>query len=187
MKTTPLTAAAWIEAAFRALTAGGPQAIRAEAIARDLKVSKGSFYWHFKNVAALKAGMLKHWQKHATEAIIEGLEKRGSPATDKLRQLVDAATSEAASPYGGVLAEAAIRDWARYDSHAAATVKEVDYKRLVYLEKLFQQSGAGKAASHRNATLLYSALIGLELLSHQGLADLRQDLHAQLDILLDRG
>ncbi|WP_163317770.1 TetR family transcriptional regulator, partial [Enterobacter hormaechei] len=43
-----LSAEDWISAAFRALSQGGAQAIRAEAIARDLKVSKGSFYWHFR-------------------------------------------------------------------------------------------------------------------------------------------
>ncbi|NLH83356.1 MAG: TetR family transcriptional regulator, partial [Phyllobacteriaceae bacterium] len=46
-----LSAEDWIKAAFRALSVGGVQAIRAEAIARDLNVSKGAFYWHFKDVA----------------------------------------------------------------------------------------------------------------------------------------
>ena len=41
-------------AGFRALSAEGPQGIRVEAIARQLKLSKGSFYWHFKDVQALK-------------------------------------------------------------------------------------------------------------------------------------
>ncbi|CAN0573802.1 unnamed protein product, partial [Laminaria digitata] len=186
MKET-LTAQAWIEAAFRALTAGGPQAIRAEAIARDLKVSKGSFYWHFKDVPALKSEMLRVWKSQATDAIISAVEGEGGSPDEKLRRLVDLATGPANTPYGGALAEAAVRDWARYDPSVALVLKAVDERRLAYLVALFAESGATGAARRRNASILYGALIGLEGLSHQGLADLRGDLRYLLDRLLRAG
>ena len=44
---------AWIEAALQALATGGPDAIRVEALAASLGVSKGGFYWHFENRQAL--------------------------------------------------------------------------------------------------------------------------------------
>ncbi len=43
-----LTRSDWVLAGFRALLASGPDAIRVEALARDLRATKGSFYWHFK-------------------------------------------------------------------------------------------------------------------------------------------
>ena len=49
MRHDTLTAKDWIAAGFRALTAGGPQAIKIEAIARELAVSKGSLLDFFKN------------------------------------------------------------------------------------------------------------------------------------------
>lgn len=180
-----LTVPTWIEAAFRALTIGGPQAIRAEAIARELKVSKGSFYWHFKNVDALKSQMLQRWQDEATHSIIETLEGRDVPAADKLRKLVEVATGDGNVPYGGVLAEAAIRDWARYDDRAAATVKAVDTQRLNYLSTLFEQCGAKPPMIRTNSAILYAALIGLEPLSHAELVDLRGDLNYLLETLIN--
>jgi hypothetical protein len=36
----------WIEEGLRALAAGGPEAVRIEALAHALSVSKGGFYWH---------------------------------------------------------------------------------------------------------------------------------------------
>jgi len=45
-KKQTLTANDWIVAGFVALTSGGPPAVKVEAIAKTLKVSKGSFYWH---------------------------------------------------------------------------------------------------------------------------------------------
>ncbi|HYP55470.1 MAG TPA: helix-turn-helix domain-containing protein, partial [Solirubrobacterales bacterium] len=42
---TPRTA--WVEEGLRALATGGPDAVRVEALARALGVTKGGFYWHF--------------------------------------------------------------------------------------------------------------------------------------------
>ncbi|MFN3661424.1 TetR family transcriptional regulator [Yoonia sp.] len=40
----------WLMAGFRALASHGPSALRAAALARDLGTTKGSFYWHFKDL-----------------------------------------------------------------------------------------------------------------------------------------
>lgn len=185
MSRNTLTANAWIEAAFRALTLGGPQAIRAEAIARNLNVSKGSFYWHFANVDALKSQMLQHWKMEATDNIILALEENTMSPDDRLRQLVEVATGEANARYGGVMAEAAIRDWARYDTLAAQTVKAVDVERLDYLNLLFMQCNKKPTTSRTSSVVLYGALIGIGSLSHSGLADLRGDLTGLLETLLN--
>ena len=44
---------AWVDAALQALAAGGPDAVRVEALAVRLGVSKGGFYWHFTDRQAL--------------------------------------------------------------------------------------------------------------------------------------
>ena len=179
-----LTPDAWIKAGFRALTKGGHQAIRAEALARDLKASKGSFYWHFGDVATLQAQMLEQWKAEASEASIAAVESRGGSGADKLRFLVEIVTGDANEPYGGLLVEAAIRDWARYNELAAAMVNEVNLLRIEYLETLFRECGADPTVGRTNSIILYSALIGMEALAHAGLADLRKDLRSLLETLL---
>lgn len=179
-----LTSDDWIKAAFRALTTGGVQAIRAEAIARDLKVSKGSFYWHFKDVSDLKAKMLDHWAREATEAIIGEIESVEAPAQERLRLLLHAATDERSLPYGGMLTDGAVREWARFDAMAARALKSVDERRLGYIADLLRGVSSDESRSHASA--LYGALIGLEALAANGLADLRGDLLRLLESLLDR-
>ena len=179
-----LTPDAWIKAGFRALTKGGHQAIRAEALARDLKASKGSFYWHFGDVASLQAQMLDQWKAEASEASIAAVESHGGRGADKLRFLVEIVTGDANEPYGGLLVEAAIRDWARYNELAAAMVNEVNILRIEYLETLFRECGADPTVGRTNSIILYSALIGMEALAHAGLADLRKDLRSLLETLL---
>jgi len=174
----------WIQAAYRALTTGGPQAIRAESIARALNVSKGSFYWHFKDVPALKQAMLDHWQQVATQDVIDLVESGATDAKARLHLLVRVSTALPDDDYGGGLAEAAIRDWARYDPAAAKAVKQIDSQRLKFVESQFSAFGFNQQQSTQRATILYAALIGLHQLAHHGLSLPPEDLSALLDYLI---
>ena len=69
----------WIAAGWRALVRGGPAAVRIEALARDLGVTKGSFYGYFTDRAALLAAMLAQWRERAGGALIARVEaQRGT-------------------------------------------------------------------------------------------------------------
>ncbi len=180
MKAPRLTAVDWIAAAFRRLGAGGIAAVRAEAIARDLGVSKGSFYWHFKDLADLKARMLEHWQAQATARIIAMSEGDGLAPHDRLARLLELATSDLADPYGGLTTEAAIRDWARTDPLAAHAQALADQARQGFLADLLVDIGIADA--QRNARLILMAYTGAV---HLGIED-RAALHADLTHLVAR-
>lgn len=165
-----LTAGDWIRAAFRALSAGGVQAIRVEAIARDIKTTKGSFYWHFRDVPALKTAMLNHWRHHATEEIIAANAGQAADPEMRLRHLIAQVTDERGAAYGGVRTEAAMREWARVDCDVADAVRGVDQRRLAYLQSIASDLGHDGEAAVTMAQLLYAGLIGLEYLEGQGLA-----------------
>jgi AcrR family transcriptional regulator len=159
-----LSADDWITAGFRALSAGGEGALRAEAIARALKVSKGSFYWHFKDVADLKARMLGHWQERATAQVIQEIEGSDADARARMALLIQAATAYPSEVYGGRGAEVAIREWARHDAAAAQSVRLVDRARMAYLVDLLTASGVPLAEAPSAARLFYGAYLGLMLL-----------------------
>jgi AcrR family transcriptional regulator len=69
-----LSAKDWLDAGLKALAASGFTALKAEPLARALKVSRGSFYWHFADLAAYHAALLGHWREVAAERIIADLE-----------------------------------------------------------------------------------------------------------------
>ncbi|MCF6302815.1 MAG: TetR/AcrR family transcriptional regulator [Devosiaceae bacterium] len=183
-KKNTLNAGDWIKGGFRALTEHGPQGIRVEAIARELKVSKGSFYWHFKDVGALKEAMLKQWAAFGTLEVIDTVAGTRSGARAQLRALIAISVRQAREDYGGLLAEAAIRDWARYDKLASKSVKKVEARRVEFLKELFGQVGFDEAASASRASILYAGLIGLEHLDFVSLGDLEKDLFLLLDLVL---
>lgn len=57
-----LDADAWADAALNELAAHGIDRVRVELLAKQLGVTKGSFYWHFKDRDALLARMLDRWR-----------------------------------------------------------------------------------------------------------------------------
>ena len=171
----------WIQAASRALTSGGHQAVKVEQIARALKVSKGSFYWHFKNADDLKQMMLKKWVEIGTKEIIRNAEKLKLSPQEKLLALGAMITThrdEEFGSYGGVLAEAAFRDWSRFDKDVAKVSKKINKTRLNYIASLFSDLGLNKKESQLNSEIVYSALIGLEFLDQQGLAKMNTNMRA---------
>ncbi len=174
----------WIKGGFRALAHGGPQAIRVEAIARALKVSKGSFYWHFNDVAALKSAMLEHWAALATYDAIAEIEQEANDGRAQLFALIKLATGRQNEQYGGAATEAAIRSWARVDGAVTPVVKKIEKARLKFVADLFEKEGLTPSQSQINARLLYGAMIGLEQLPGASRTKVRKDLEFLLEQLL---
>src|SRR5918994_2928776 len=69
--------AGWIDAGLRALAAGGPDAVRIEPLARELGVTRGGFYGHFKSRAAFLDALLDTWERRSTEEVLERVEREG--------------------------------------------------------------------------------------------------------------
>ena len=67
IKTAPLQPDNWIRAAFARLANEGIESVRIELLARDLGVSKGSFYWHFRDREDLLTCVLDRWEADETE------------------------------------------------------------------------------------------------------------------------
>ncbi len=126
--------------------------------------------------------MLEHWQHAATADVIAQISAGTAQPKAKLRALVAHSTALPRGDYGGPAVEAAIRDWGRYDEKVGAGVKTIDGQRLVFTESLFQATNHPQPA--QAARLLYSALIGLEILAASGLSEPQDDLAALLDTLI---
>jgi AcrR family transcriptional regulator len=126
---------AWIDAALEALSAGGPDAVRVERLARALGVTKGGFYWHFDDRGGLLDAMLDTWERTVIDDVIDQVEGGGGDARDKLRRLF----ALAAARRDFVDVELAIRDWARRDAAAARRLRRVDNRRMAYLRSQFRE------------------------------------------------
>lgn len=151
---TPPTA--WIEAALEALASGGPEEIRIEALAARLGVSKGGFYWHFKNRPALLEAMLDHWEQSVVGDVIVEVESASEDPRAKLRHLFQmASTAPELLPV-----ELALRDWSRRDEKVAARLHRIDNQRMEYMRALFTPICADEDDVEARSTLAFSLFIG---------------------------
>lgn len=157
---------AWIDAALQALTAGGPDAVRIEALAARLKVSKGGFYWHFANRQALLQELLERWEKTVLEDVIASIESQPADPQDKLRKLFELA-SELASSHDGLAVELALRDWSRRDTDVARRVRRVDNRRMVYMRSLFGAICEDDDDVETRCLLAFSLFIGSYFIAAQ--------------------
>jgi AcrR family transcriptional regulator len=140
----------WIGAATAALADGGVDAVRVEAQARSLGVTKGSFYWHFPDRAALLEAVLERWERGARGL----LEAAGAQATPQQRM---AALFRGLPRPAAGLPDAEVHAWARRERGVAERVAEVERERVVFLKDQLTQLGVVVHDAHRRAEAAYLA------------------------------
>jgi AcrR family transcriptional regulator len=155
-------AAQWVAAAFDALAEGGVGLVRVELLARRLKLTKGSFYWHFQDRPDLLAAMSAEWRDGRTAAIREQAGPAELPAATRLERLLDLYLS-GGNPKG-LRIELAMRDWARHDPAAAKAVASVDAARLEAVGGLFEALGLPTREARARAHLFYAFIFGRSLI-----------------------
>ncbi|MGB6877179.1 MAG: helix-turn-helix domain-containing protein [Candidatus Acidiferrales bacterium] len=138
----------WIHAGVEILSSKGMDAVRVEALARQLSISKGSFYWHFKDRSDLLEAILEEWETRQSDWNTEG-ESVSNPV-ERWARLFELFAQAA---YARL--EMAISSWARVDEKVALRVANADRKRIAYLSRVFQEIGftANQAAEWANAAM----------------------------------
>ncbi len=149
----------WLRAALRRLARHGIEGVRVEPLAKDLGVTKGSFYWHFGDRKDLLDALLDEWSETATESVIDRAEEAGTDPLARLERL----TMIASEGFNAQL-ELALRDWGRRDRLVGRVIEEVDGRRMDYVRQLLRESGFEPIEVETRAFLLYSALLSYALL-----------------------
>lgn len=145
----------WLQHGLKTLKTSGYAGLKADLMAKSLGVSRGSFYWHFKDLGAFQIRLLDHWQETTTERVIEEIE-RNRAARQPLEDLMSRAFLGEAL---GRL-DQAIRLWAQYDPEVARRLLAVDKMRLGYLTQLFEENGLAEKDASRTARFTYAASLG---------------------------
>lgn len=148
-----LSAEDWIHATLETLLEEGPKGVRIANIARRLRVTTGSFYWHFRDRNHLRDRALRCWQKMVNEAGASAEEAR--QGNEKLRALPMIITMRKLPDL-----DAAIRAWGQTDPVVAKQVAKADVLRIRRVEAMLQAAGLDEATATRRAPLLLWAHIG---------------------------
>lgn len=153
--TNQLSAEDWIRLGLKALAKDGFTALKAEPLVKAMGVSRGSFYWHFADLSAFHAAILKRWREVAAEQIIADVEAGGAgePLPYLLRRT-----------FGAKLhLERAVRNWAAFDADVQAAVRAIDRRRIEYVEELLARQGLPRPVAQLRAQILYWTFLGFAL------------------------
>jgi AcrR family transcriptional regulator len=161
----------WVEAARSAMAEGGIDAVAVEPLARRLGVTKGSFYWHFKDRKALLEAALERWEEESTEAVIsatrrisdprERLVKLGEEAFGDVPQDGDASGQRIFPRHAFELAVSDAAD----DAIVGPVLRRVTEHRIAYLNECYRAIGFSPEEAHHRAILVYVAHAGTLRLS----------------------
>ena len=141
---------------------GSEKALTLDALCEKLAVSKGSFYWHFKNRQALIDTLVEAWAGGFHENIHRGIQQaaqhRPRDTFDSIIQFwLDGSF---------VRMDAVMRDWARQEPAVAEAVARADRLLLAFLREQFEALGHSTQDAHRRARLLIAIGIAETQIDH---------------------
>jgi len=168
MAKSKLTRQDWIAAAEDALRSGGPFAVRVEPIARTLGVSKGSFYWHFKDLRTMVEALWSGWRDQAIARVAQSSDRDALPVK-RLMEWVNGEDAREDDMFTST--EAALRSWALTEPVLARMVREVDNARINDLADSLRATGVSRPG--HAAQMLHATKLGLSALGSGGTAERR--------------
>jgi AcrR family transcriptional regulator len=153
------SAADWITLGHKALSAGGAEAIKLDAICKAAGLTRGSFYHHFTDHTAFLTVLAAAWAAQNTSRLVaslEGVEDADAQHLNDMALDLDFAL------------EVGIRELARRVPQVAAIVEEADAGRLSVLTDLARaRFRLSDRAAADLAFIEYAAFCGMTLIRPQ--------------------
>jgi AcrR family transcriptional regulator len=180
LRASPLQPKDWIVAGLAQLARQGIESVRIEVLARELAVSKGSFYWHFQDRDDLLTRMASHWEEQ--EAAWLSAEEAGAGDAPNAAARWVRFVERSVEP-DRIHVEIAIRAWARKDERMAARVTDIEARKARVIAGVLADIGFTREASDRWSEMVTLVYLGWldrtargPALGARGLGELLSDL-----------
>ncbi|RYH02839.1 TetR/AcrR family transcriptional regulator [Salipiger sp. IMCC34102] len=147
----------WLAAAREAFVTSGLDAVKIQPLAQQLGLSRTSFYWFFKDRAALLDALLTDWEEANTGSIQAVTQAYSETITEAVLNLI-----AVFFPGGSFEArlDLAVRGWAHQSDDVAARVNVADRQRLDAIRAMFLRFGYVPDEADVRARTLYLTQIG---------------------------
>lgn len=144
----------WARQALEGVAQHGVDGVSVEGLARELGVTKGSFYWHFSDRSDLIGAALELWEQEATLDVIDEV-NTVSDVRARLARLFEISFGDV---HEGPVDAALV---SRVDDPIIGpVVKRVNETRLRFLEATYRELGLSRLRAARQARIAYSAYVG---------------------------
>lgn len=156
-KASQLTRDDWIAIARKAMIASGVEDVKVDVLARRLKVTRGSFYWHFESRQDLLDALLEDWEntnRREIDAVGVLVDKEGKDAIVELFRIW--LSEDPSFP----AFDMAIRGWARKSTKVSELVREIDDAWIALLRAALEHGGVSYPESFVRARIMYFHQVG---------------------------
>ena len=126
----------WLEESLRILGDEGSNLLTVERLCERLGVSRGSFYWHFKNREDFTLAIIEYWEQQSTTAIREQVFSLDVGPKEKLLKLLELVTTYKYNRF-----ELPMRVWAMRDPSTREVLLRMDRTRYEGVRSLFEEMG----------------------------------------------
>jgi AcrR family transcriptional regulator len=134
------------------LSGHGIESVRVEVLARDLGVSKGSFYWHFRDRGELLDQLLARWENGELDWLNRD-DGMGAPA--RWASLIE----RTANPES-MRMEVALRAWARGDERVATRIAEIEKRKGRVVADVLRNIGFAQNAAEATSQVVLLICLG---------------------------
>jgi AcrR family transcriptional regulator len=146
----------WIEIARTTLIREGIAGVKVNRLAKMLGVTRGGFYWRFKNPTELYEALLEDWRNTNTAPLLATLCGPGEPA-QRLRAAFRLWIEEQDFDPSY---DTAVRAWGALSRKVANIVHQVDDQRIDAFRQLFVDAGNPEQEAFIRARITYFHQVG---------------------------
>jgi AcrR family transcriptional regulator len=126
----------WLMLALEEVAKEGGAKLRIDKLVEGLGVTKGSFYWHFKDRDDFVKSLVQFWVEYTTTSVIEIMSQARGNAQERLLKLMEVIFTQGLDKY-----ELPMRAWAVEEPQVAGVVQEMEARRLAFIRSLFAEMG----------------------------------------------
>ncbi len=166
----------WTARALDLLISEGVGALKVARLCRELGVTKGSFYWHFADLEALKKAVADRWCEQTRADLNQTSALSDVPPLERIRMMAAGLLEDRSWSV-----ERTLREWARSDPQVAETIAESERHVFALVEDALKELGHSDRDARLRAGLLVYAGIGFA----HGQQSLPRPTMADLDDLVD--
>ena len=146
----------WLEAGYRALVENGVDAVKIQILAKQLGLSRTSFYWFFQEREELLDALLEMWETRTTQPLIGSAAQYAETRAEAMLNVLSCFLSDG---FDSRL-EFAVRSWALQNAAVAARIETADAARLAALQAMLVHWGHSPDEADVRARTIYLVQIG---------------------------
>ena len=126
----------WLARALEVIAREPHGRLRIQELANSIGVTRGSFYWHFKNREDFVEQLAEYYHRWSTDLVIGVAESAGSDPKNRIRALMNYVFQNRMGRY-----EMALRAWAFQEPAVEKAVRRSDRNRVAFARTLFRDLG----------------------------------------------